>query len=175
MDPFSLPIRKPRSPETAVAEESLEALRSICKNRDISHVISLSTDDYRIAFFENLKLWRPFNPVMAHSVWNASVLGAEHAVSNAFLKTRTLQGIARQDAGVNIVEDFLAAGSAQIAYMVSLVRSVDRQEFTVADLYSFVQSLRMRWAPSGVIPQDITSYSPIQFRLLWAHFDQTIE
>lgn len=175
MDPFGLPVRKPRSPETAVAEESLVALKTICKNRDISHVLSLATDEYREAFFSNVKTWVPFNPVIVHSVWNASILGAEHAVSNAFLKTRTLQGIARKDAGINIVEDFIDAGSMQIAFVISLLRSVSRREHIVRDLFEFANELRGRWAPCGVVPTDITSYSPIQFKMIWAHFDQTTE
>lgn len=165
-DPYGLPITKPTSPEDAVAQETLSVVKSLCRNEDINAVLNFANDAYEEEVIKIISTLNPFNPVVARDLLDSSAMGSVRSIKKMFLKTHTVQQLSRKAEDTDIISEMLKAGRDRINWMIRLSLHA-RGEFGLIDsLYSEVMTLRSRWDASGVTPVGITSYLPIDFKLV---------
>jgi hypothetical protein len=166
-DPFGFPLYKPPTPADAVGSDTLEVVESSTCNREIREVLQYGTRDYERALVSTLSSMEPFNPVIAHDLYGASVLGSVESIRKFTLKTRTVQAFSRMDPESEIVDRMIQAGVAEIDAVTRRIRSCHNLVGKVASTYSEVQLARSRWSTSGVIPSGVTAHLPIDFSLEW--------
>jgi hypothetical protein len=166
-DPYGLPIAKPKSPEDAVADETLSVIQSIAKNVDIKSVLAFNSGNLEDELAKILMTMTPFNPVVARDMLDCSALGSVTTIKKMFLKTRTLHHISRETDESDMVSTLLAAGDKQINAIAMLITQARRCNAKIGNLYNFVELLRRRWEPAGVHISCLTSYLPIDFQLHW--------
>lgn len=166
-DPYGLPITKPVAPEEAVARDTLSVVTSITQNQDIKDVLVFASQAYSDELVGIIKGLSPFNPVVARDLLDCSALGSVDTIKRMFLKTRTLQTIAREYEDSDLVTSLISAGSAQIHFLGRMIPALQHYSHKIDSLYLYVESLRRHWAPSGVTIQALTSYLPIDFDIVW--------
>jgi len=165
-DPYGLPIARPSSVGASVADASLGFVRATCANREINAALSYGSESFEAALIESLRTLRPFNPVIARDIIDASAVGTVTAIRKMFLQTRTLQTVARADDEENIVMTMLDAGASEAQWAIYLARSVRGYDGTFSSLYHFVESLRARWSTTCPVIEGVTSYLPIDFEVV---------
>jgi hypothetical protein len=166
-DPYGLPIRKPIAPEEAVARDTLDVVTSITRNQDIKDVLIFASGDYSDELVSIIKGLKPFNPVVARDLLDCSALGSVDTIKRMFLKTRTLQTIAREYEDSDLVSSLISAGSAQIHFLGRMIPKLKSYSHQITSLYDYVELLRGHWNPTGVEIKALTSYLPIDFDLIW--------
>ncbi|QUD20353.1 large protein [Armillaria mellea negative-stranded RNA virus 1] len=164
-DPFGLPVKKPVSPSDAAAKETLEILKGVAVNRDIKAAMNFSSPDYKNQLLDALREMKPFNPVIARDLMDCSVFGTTASISRMFLRTRSVQGLSRRQEESNIVTTLLNAGRRELKHFDLLATPSILVDTRITSLYRYVEDLRARWRPAGVIIEDITSLLPIDMRL----------
>jgi hypothetical protein len=166
-DPYGLPVRKPKSPDESVSEGTLEVIKSISKNKDILDVLKVATPKYKSDLLAAIQGMSPFNPVIARDLYDCSVFGSIDTIKRMFLKTRTLQAVSRGSEDNDLVEILLEAGAKQIIHQVLLHKLLSDSEDVIVSLYKDVIELRSRWSSLGVLIEGVTSYMPIDFKIVW--------
>nr|WOK58258.1 MAG: large protein [Armillaria cepistipes negative-stranded RNA virus 1] len=160
-DPYGLPVKKPVTPADAVVKDTLSVIKSVAINVDIKTALDFSDDEYKEKLIVAIAGLRPFNPVIARDLYDASVFGTVDAISRMFLKTRSLQQVSRRSGEFDIVSTLLDAGSRELNHYETLASPGLLVSTQIGSLYRYVNSLRDRWSPSGVSPVEITSLLPI--------------
>jgi len=166
-DPYGLPIRKPPTPEDAIAESTLGVVRSMTRNREIRQTLDFGAAGYAEKMMEIVQTLVPFNPVVARDLIDCSALGTVDSIKRMFLKTRTLQAVSRKLSEENLVFTMLDAGTMQIFWMAKLILFIRQHHGRIISLYQYVEALRARWAPLGVTISGLTSYMPCDFNCSW--------
>lgn len=166
MDPYGFPIAKSISPENAVSRDTLQLLRSITRNRDFRDLLDYTTDENKTALLAVIAEMRPFNSVIAYDLFDCSAFGTLKTVQEMFLRTGTIQRLARKSEESTVVEAALNAARSEIMFHSRLARTVAKSESRIISVHFAVNTARRRWAACGVIPEGITSYLPIDFDVL---------
>jgi hypothetical protein len=163
LDPYGLPIRKPTTPEDAVAETTLEVIGSTSRNQAILDVIKFGTDTYEEELLHKLSLLTPFNPVIAHDLYDCSVLGTKAAIAKMFLTTRTIQILSRSVGCEPITSTLVQAAIKGLHHQVTSMSHCDSGVWTEMSLFSLITTARQSWDSCGVCVSGITSYMPCDF------------
>lgn len=165
LDPFGLPISKPRNADDSVADETLESLISFTRNKDFTDLFNFATDNYKDSLLASLSTLKPFNSLVARDLYDCSVFGTVDTVKRMFLKTRTVQTLVRSEEGTNITDIILSAAKKEISFVhTQYLRSRGKQN-KILFVYTSVERARSMWLPCGVIPEGITAYLPLDFNL----------
>lgn len=164
-DPYSLPIRRATTPEDAVAQQTLDIMYAHTENEDILDVLRLSTDDYRDELLESLKSMVPFNPVIAHDLYDCSLMGTKEMISKMFITTRSIQLLSRREADGGLTATLVRTATNGLYAQRDLQVSLTICQPVVTPLFELVTLARARWGVTGVTPENITSYLPCDFRV----------
>jgi len=166
-DPYGLPIEKPKTPGDSVAEETLEVMKGITRNREIREVLTFATEAYETQLVDALGTMKPFNPLIAHKMFEASALGTVNNLKKMGVKTQTMQALARSDPESEIIGKMVSAGIREIDCLWKLIIRFSRETGMIDSVYQEVKTARARWAPCGQTPAGLTSYLPIDFEFVW--------
>jgi len=162
-DPYGLPIDKPMSPADAVTTEVLSVVTSTVRNVPIKEVLRLSTPAYEDELLDALFAMTPFNPVIAHDLYDCSILGTLEAVKKMFLTTRSIQSLAKRENAGDISGSLLRAATDNIRQRDLTFKRMSDSSMTKDTLYEAVSKARRRWTVLGINPEGLTSYSPVDF------------
>lgn len=166
-DPYSFPLKKPKSVEDSVSDTTLDAVTLLVKNVDIKQVLRFRQTRYRDSLELELAKMTPFNPVIAHDLVDASVMGTVNQIGKMFLTTRTIQALTRgQDEG-DILSSLSSAAMQNISHVVSCAKAIRVTGYSAHySVFQMASILRERWNKVGVSPVGVTSYLPIDFKVL---------
>lgn len=162
-DPYSLPIRRPTTPEDAVAEDTLSVIRTHTKNVAIAEALACTTPEYKKDLLRAISSMSPFNPVIAHDLYDSSVLGTQEMIAKMFITTRSIQMLSKRSGGLPITQTLTQAAREGLHTHVQLQASLKHSQPIKYTLYSLVSAARMRWKSTGVNLEDITAYLPCDF------------
>lgn len=167
-DPYGLPIMKPATPADRVASATLQALRPSVRNRDLSEIMSTDCEEFGNALIDHLSRMVPFNPLVAHDLYDCSVAGIVDTLSRLLTSTRTIQTFVRRGQSP-IVEKLLSQEHATWDYLHD--RWKERARVTpVSGLSIFAMCTRLRSAwkrNGGKEPVGVTTYHPLDFPVIW--------
>lgn len=162
-DPYSLPCRKLAAPADAVTETTLEVVRTAVRNKDIKEVLDLASPAYEKDLVSVLGTMKPFNPVIAHDLYDCSILGTQEAIRKMFLTTRSVQALAKTTGAGDLSSSLIDAAISNLYGREELLRSIKLERPAPGTLYSMVEKARSYWDKSGVVVRGITSYTPVDF------------
>lgn len=162
-DPYSLPLRRSAKPEDAVAVETLGVLKLFTKNKAIQDVLALCTDDYKTSLIQTLSQLVPFNPVIAHDLYDCSLLGTQESLSKMFITTRSIQVLSRTVGSGSITGELTRAARQGLHEHVRMQRTLTSHGINRTSLYTLVSQARSRWSTDGFRVENITSYLPCDF------------
>lgn len=162
-DPYSLPIKRPTTPEDAVAADTLAVIKTFVKNKAIRDALSCSTPQYKQALLDALKRVTPFNPVIVHDLYDSSVLGTQEMISKMFITTRSIQVLSRKSGGTSITQTLTRAAREGLHTHVAMQMTLKHAQPQPYTLYSMVYAARQRWSTTGVALENITAYLPCDF------------
>jgi hypothetical protein len=167
-DPYGLPIHKPATPADRVASATLAELRPSVINRDLQEVMSTNCQDFGDALIDHLVKMEPFNPLVAHDIYDCSVAGIVDTLSRMLTATRTIQTFVRAG-GSTIVETLMSQERSTWLYLLRRAAETP-QALPVLSLTIFdtVSRLRSSWKRNeGTEPVGVTTYHPLDFPVVW--------
>jgi len=167
-DPYGLPIRKPATPADRVASATIDALRPDVVNVALSEVMSTDCSDFGEALMDHLVRMTPFNPLIAHDVYDCSVAGIVDTLSRLLTSTRTIQTFVRQK-GSTIVEKLMDQERSTWAYLIERYSqcppTLPAKGYSI---FALCSRLRSAWKrDGGKEPVGVTTYHPLDFPVVW--------
>lgn len=169
-DPYGIPLRRPQGSEQSVKSESLDCIRSISRNTDLSQILSENTGEFESALKEALYSCRPFNPVLLSDILGFSVVGVKATLQNMFTSTGTVQTLLHSSGAFDfsLCVRVLGAGANLFQTVVSRLTHLPQEEGVVTSIYSFTSDLRRAWKHEGVeLPMvGVTTYIPFDFPIV---------
>jgi len=165
-DPYGLPILKPQTADTEIAEMTFESLKAQTKNVDLRSLFNWANDEIKDDLLRSIKTMNPFNSVVARDLFDCSIFGTVESVKKMFLTTQTVQKIVLSDEDESIHDKIIRAAEDEVKFIAYLKRRSTKQESRILTVYSSVEKARSRWQKAGVKIQGVTSYLPIDFEVI---------
>ncbi|UNQ75001.1 RNA-dependent RNA polymerase [Fusarium oxysporum mymonavirus 1] len=160
-DPYSLPLQRARTPEMAIQNEGLSAIRARVKNKDIQQLCTEKVDDYESELNRSLLLVRPFNPALLSDIKSDSVVGVRKQISKMFITTRTVQSLLQGQMEMNTCSAILNAGAGYAGATIRRMSVLRHKEYRPQSVYLEVEQMRSRWKLSdGAKITGITVHTP---------------
>jgi len=147
LDPYSIPLRRPKD-QTRLIKEQLElSLPRITKNTWLYEILTTSVSVSGEQLIQDLVTTRPFYPTIMSDIYAHSLAGLRDEVYGRFNITRT---IAKAVGGLSFARE-IAESSAQLLTWVRLRYTnacgctLPTNRFSVDDCYGIASSLRQKW------------------------------
>lgn len=166
-DPYSLPIKRRKDADQSVRVESLDCVKSLSRNRDLSSILSEDTEEFEQGLKTSLLSCEPFNPVLLADVIGFSVIGIKSNLQNMFTSTQTVQSLLKSSGGFefSLCKRILLTGLLYFQEVVARLTSLNASESRVASVFKFSEELRGYWkkdkSPAKLV--GVTSYTPFEF------------
>jgi hypothetical protein len=158
-NPYSIPLANPPSPLSQVSELTLKAFRGKVKNKDIRPLLSDTAKSAETTLREDLTSMRPFNPVVAYDLFQASGFGTIQAMKKMFIATRTVASIASW-VDSSITHRFLRADINGLLHYLQFIRNLPALGYSGRCSYELALRYRSYW---GIEISGITTYQPMDF------------
>lgn len=168
-DPYSLPLKSPRSPEMSILADSVSRVKGLATNRDIYQMISMTTGEYESQLRSLLSTPVPLNPVLAADMLGLSLVGVARTALKMFTSTQTIQSLLQGDSTLNPCQRILSTGASQFHGLIMRMERVDGTQFLPESAYQFTRHLRKAWTgPDAPELIGITVVTPVDLPLSYS-------
>lgn len=165
-DPYGLPVNVPVAPSSVVRSDTLSYLVSRVRNPYFKAVLSVAETGVESDIREVLLTLRPFNPLVARDILDASPVGVLDTARRRFIATRTVQSAVRTSHG-SLIPRIIAAENLRQSWIVQTFVSLPREK-TVLErpVHEITSFLRQGWTRILKVPiTGVDSVSPIDLKL----------
>ncbi|QHD64776.1 RNA dependent RNA polymerase [Plasmopara viticola lesion associated mononegaambi virus 5] len=158
-NPYGLPLETGVSPLSKVGHLTLEAFRGQVKNTDVSTLLKAQVTQAEKTLRQDLITMNPFNPILAHDLFEASGFGSVKLMRKMFIHTRTIQSVAQINNPL-ITHTFLRADLNEVLSFKSWVKGLPTGVYSKRDSYDIVVDARRNW---GVHLHGVTNHQPLDY------------
>lgn len=172
LDPYSIPISRPKDKVRLIKEHISKALPSITKNLWISEIISSQTEIAGKTLLEKLSNTTPLHPKIMHDLYNYSPAGVRDAMLNRFNMTRTIKAVT---GNYSFLSEIINGNLQLYRFLLNRMKRAARLKThpyqTNQTPFQLCARLRSQWGPA-IRHQDIGTYTPFDFTILLRHSEE---
>lgn len=172
IDPYSIPIIRPRDQTRLIKEFLRDSLPGMTKNKWIAEILSNDTTNAGVLLSTILATTRPLYPTIMSDIYAMSLAGVQDSIYGRFMMTRTVRELSGTSRFVRIIEDQSEALLIRVGEWFTRTLSYrSNPSLDVAKTSEYADRLRSFWfdtrrqTPSSEHPITITTICPLSMEL----------
>ncbi|UYO08140.1 putative RNA-dependent RNA polymerase [Magnaporthe oryzae mymonavirus 1] len=164
-NPYGLPLSRESTALSRVGHLTLDVFAPMVRNKSIKPLLSKTVTASETQLRCDLTNIRPFNPVLAHDLYEASGFGTIRVMRKMFVNTRTIQSVA-QRANSGITHGFLRADLNEWVAFRYWYRGLPARRYSGKGSYELCVKFRKYW---GIDLHGVSNYQPLDFTHIEKH------